>query len=243
LPCCGVAHVGSFGHLSGNTTSEHCEAATAHTGGRYGQRHYTFINMKGFTIIGFMLILATSNLKSATEITNLDIARWYLDSDLVLICSSYKIDTLYINHHDSYTQDSLRLTYDMIREIYHIETDSVIKPCNSQHVFIDSICSQNFSINYSKTKQGEDNYIYKINALGDTVGVDTFKTIILYNDDYSDNSYFRLEKNKKHLVILSLTQHGYMIDYETEISDGILELIDEVKNKGQAYIDDFFKTD
>ncbi len=34
-----------------------------------------------------------------------------------------------------------------------------------------------------------------------------------------------------------------MIDYETEISDSILELITEVKRKGQAYIDDFFKTD
>lgn len=197
--------------------------------------------MKRFLIIGFISILAFNNMKAARIITNFDIARWYLDSDLVLICRTDKIDTLFLSHHDSYSPDSLRLTYDMIREIYHIDTDSVIKPCDNQHVLIDSICSQDFSINYAKTKQGEDDYIYKLNKLGDTVGVDTFKTIIMYSDDYSDNSYFRLEKNKKHLVILSLTQHGYMIDYETEISDSILELIAEVKSKGQAYFDDFSK--
>jgi hypothetical protein len=190
-----------------------------------------------------MSILVLHNLKAAGIITDLDIARWYLDSDLVLICSTDKIDTLFLSHHDSYTHDSFRLTYDMIKEIYHIKTDSVIKPCDNQHVLIDSICSQDFSINYSKTKQGEDNYIYKLNELGDTVGIDTLKSMMMLNDDFSDNSSFRLENNKKHIVILSLTQQGYMIDYETELSDGILELITEVKNKGQAYIDDFFKMD
>jgi len=34
LPGRGVANVGSFGYLSGNTISNHPEAATAHTGGR-----------------------------------------------------------------------------------------------------------------------------------------------------------------------------------------------------------------
>ncbi|HEX2393923.1 MAG TPA: hypothetical protein VHI78_01175, partial [Bacteroidales bacterium] len=188
-------------------------------------------------------ILATSNLKSATEITNLDIARWYLNSDLVLICSAHKIDTFFLYHHDSNIRDSVRLTYDMIREIYHIDIDSVIKPLENQYILVDSICSQDFYINYTKTKQGDDNYIYKLNELGDTIGVDTFKTMIMYNDDYSDNSYFRLESYKKHLVILSFIQDGYMIDYETEISDCIIDLISEVKNKGQAYIDDFFKKD
>jgi len=199
--------------------------------------------MKKILILGFIGILTLNTLKAARIITNFDIARWYIDSDLVLICSANKIDTFYLSHHDSYTPDSHRLTYDMIREIYHIDTDSVIKSCDNHHVIIDSICSQDFSINYAKTKQGEDNYIYRLNELGDTVGIDTLKTIIMYNDDYSDNSCLRLENNKKYLVILSLTQYGYMIDYETEISDSILELILEVKNKGQAYIDDFLKND
>ena len=199
--------------------------------------------MKRFLIFGFISILALNNTKAARIITNFDIARWYLDSDLVLICSANKIDTLFLSHHDSNSPDSLRLTYDMIREIYHIETDSVIKPSNNQYVLIDSIFSQDFSINYSKTKQGKDECTYRLNEHGDTIGVDTLRTMIMYCDDYSDYSYFRLENNYKHLVILSLTHHGYMIDYETEISDSILELIAEVQRKGQAYIDDFFKID
>jgi hypothetical protein len=32
-----VANVGSFGYISGNTTSERSEAATAHTADRYKQ--------------------------------------------------------------------------------------------------------------------------------------------------------------------------------------------------------------
>lgn len=197
--------------------------------------------MKRFLIIGFISVLAFINLNAARIITNFDIARWYLDSDLVLICSTNKIDTLFLNHHDSLTLDSLRLTYDMIREIYYIDIDSVIKPSKNQHVLIDSIFSQDFSINYKKTKQGEDEFIYKLNERGDTIGVDTLRTMIIYCDDYSDYSYFRLENNNKHLVILSLTQHGYMIDFETEISDWILELIAEVKIKGRSYLDDLFK--
>jgi len=85
-------------------------------------------------------------LKAVRIITNFDIARWYLDSDLVLVCSADKIDTLFLSHYDSYSPDSLRLTYDMIREIYHIYTDSVIKPCDNQNVSIDSIFSQDFYI-------------------------------------------------------------------------------------------------
>jgi len=37
LPGRGVANVGSFGYLSGNTTRKRHEAATEHTGGRYVQ--------------------------------------------------------------------------------------------------------------------------------------------------------------------------------------------------------------
>jgi hypothetical protein len=197
--------------------------------------------MKRFWIICFISILALHNLKAGRIITDNDIARWYIDSDLVLICSADKIDTLFLSHHDSYSPDSLQLTYDMIREIYHIDIDSVIKHNDCQQGLNDSIFSQDFSINYAKTKQGEDEYLYKLNEHGDSIGVDTLRTMIMYIDDYSDYSYFRIENNSKHLVILSLTQYGYMIDYETEISDSILELIAEVQRKGQAYIDDFFK--
>ena len=199
--------------------------------------------MKRFLIISFISLLAFNNNRAGRIITSFDIARWYLDSDLVLICNASRIDTIILSHHDYYTPDSLRLTYDMIREIYHIDIDSVIKSCGYQNVLIECIYSQDFSTNYSKTKQGEDSFIYKLNELGDTIGVDTLKSIIMYLDDYSDNSYFRLKNSNKHLVILSLTQNGYVIDFSTEISDSILELISEVKRKGQAYFDFIKKLD
>lgn len=196
--------------------------------------------MKKISIIAFIIIIAALNIKAARVITSLDIAQWYLDSDLVLICETYKIDTLKLGHHDYYTHDSLRLTHDMIREIYHINIDSIIKSTVNQIDQIDSISSQNFSINYAKTKQS-DSIVYKVNNLRDTIGVDTMGIITMFDTDYSDNTYFRLEPEKKHVVILSFTQNGYVIDYESELSDWILELISEVDNKGQSYFDDFFK--
>ncbi len=189
------------------------------------------------------MALAIYNIKAARVITQFDIARWYLDSDMVLVCSAHKVDTIFLSRHDSYSNDSIHLYYEIIREIYCIDTDSIIKPNNTQYNLIDSIYSQGFSINYAQTKQGDDEYIYSLNELGVTLRVDTFKTLIMYEDFYSDDSYFRIKNNNKHLVILSLTQQGYVIDYKTEITDWILELITEVQNKGQAYFDDFFKID
>jgi len=192
--------------------------------------------------IGIAIILLTLNLKAAREITNMDIAHWYLDSDLVLICTTWKTDTIFLNHHDSNINDSVRLTYDMIREVYHIDIDSIIKPHETYTDTIQTILSQDFSINYSKSQQSES-LVFKVNEIGDTIGVDTIGFITMFGVDYSDNSYFRLQNDKQHLVILSLTEKGFVIDYETEMSDWIIELVAEVKDKGQSYIDEFFKFD
>jgi hypothetical protein len=198
--------------------------------------------MKRLLIIGITIILLMLNLKAAREITNMDIAHWYLDSDLVLICTTSKTDTIFLKHHESNINDSVRLTYDMIREVYRIDIDSIIKPFDTDSDLIESILSQDFSINYSKSQYSES-LVYKVNESGDTIGVDTMGLITMFGVDYSDNSYFRLQNDKQHLVILSLTEQGFVIDYETEISAWILELIAEVADKGQAYIDDFFKID
>jgi len=190
--------------------------------------------MKRYLIVGFVIFFSIYNIKAARVTTNLDIARLYLDSDVVLICDAYKIDTVFLNHHQSSINDSLRLTYDMIREIYYIDIDSFINPPKVQDDLIDSILSQDFTINCSKSQHNES-LVYGVNFSGDTIGVDTIGIITMSGVDYSDNSYFRLQKKKKHLVILSLQKNGYVIDYETEISDWILELIAEVEEKGQAY--------
>jgi len=198
--------------------------------------------MKRIIIIAYLIFLAAINANSARVITNLDIARWYLDSDLVLICSVCKIDTLLLSHYDSLTYDSILLTYDIIQEIYYVDTDSIIKSTTFQHDKIDSIYSQDFSINYTKTKQS-DSVLYTVNHSGDTIGADILGIITMFGTDFSDNSYFRLEMGKKHLVILSLTPNGYVIDYESELSQSLFELIKEVNDKGQDYFDDFFNLD
>lgn len=40
---------------------------------------------------------------------------------------------------------------------------------------------------------------------------------------------------KKHLVILTKTFSGYVIDYQSECNESILKLIAEIKTKGESY--------
>ncbi|MBK8805837.1 MAG: hypothetical protein IPO21_03945 [Bacteroidales bacterium] len=199
--------------------------------------------MKRILIICIMMFLALHNLKAARIITGFDVARWYLESDLVLICHTNKIDTLFLSHYDESTPDSLHLTFDLIREIYHITIDSILKPDDNLQGVINSISSQEVSINYSKSKQGEDEYVYTLNKHGDTVGIDTLKTIIMRDDFFydGDDYLFPIDSNKKYIVMLFLSQDGYMISYKAEVSDSMLELIAEVKAKGETYFEDFFK--
>ncbi len=79
---------------------------------------------------------------------------------------------------------------------------------------IETILSLDFSINYSESQYSES-LVYKLNEFVDTIGVDTMGLITMFGVDYSDNSYFRFQNDKQHLVNFSLTEKGFVIDYET----------------------------
>lgn len=195
--------------------------------------------MRKLVLIFFMCVFVGLNVKAARIITIFDIAHWYLESDLVLICDVYQIDTLNLYSLDTLMDEGIHISFDMIKEVYYINTDSIIKSSSNESKIIDTIFSQDFSINYSKTKPGDDEVIYKVNSQGDTIATDTLKSIIMFGNDYSDNSYFRLGFENKYLVILSMTPNGYVIDYKSNLSDSILMLIKDVHDKGQAYFDDY----
>ena len=190
-----------------------------------------------------LILTATSNINAAREITSFHIARWYLDSDLVLICHANKIDTILINHHDSLTNHQSRITYDLVKEAYSITVDSVIKSTSRPQKKIRRIYSQKFPINYSNVSaQPEKNPIYRVNNIGDTVGVDTIYILNCCGINFWDSSYYRIDKSEKYLVILSSTPNGYIIDYASTISsDYPLDLIKKVKELGESYFDIYWK--
>jgi hypothetical protein len=55
---------------------------------------------------------------SARIISQFEIARWYLDADLVIVCSVQKTDTIFVSRFDSLKADGFRIQYDMVQEKY-----------------------------------------------------------------------------------------------------------------------------
>jgi hypothetical protein len=69
-------------------------------------------------LLVFILLIISFPGNSVRIISPFEIARWYLDADLVLICSAQKTDTVLISRFDSLKADGFRLQYDLIREKY-----------------------------------------------------------------------------------------------------------------------------
>lgn len=166
----------------------------------------------------------------ARIITDIDIARWYLDSDLVLICNVGYTDTITVSKVDSLVADDFHLRYDIIREKYQISIDSTIKG----EQFIDGTMDTIFTPDFLTNAIREKEVFAGFDSKGDSV--------FLMHAEISmsccnDNGYFTIKSSDKRLVILRKTEIGYVIDYETECDSSILELIQDVKLRGEDYFD------
>jgi hypothetical protein len=197
-----------------------------------------YCTMKKSVSIFVLCFLITEIGQSSRIITDFDIAKWYLDSDLVLICTINHIDTLLVSDYNSLLTNGGILNYEIIVEKYCVTIDSIIKPDKTLKSKIDTILSQEFIIN-KRITQDNKGKVYTIKSNGDTIYHQMEISISQF--DFSDNSYFRPMLDSTHVVILTNTPKGYMIDYETVCSDSILGLIGEIKTKGHSYFDTFKK--
>ncbi|MFC0876407.1 hypothetical protein ACE01N_07415 [Saccharicrinis sp. FJH2] len=190
--------------------------------------------MKRILIVLVLAFLTVLSAFSVRVFTSFDIAGWFLDADLVLICSVHHIDTIYLSHFDSLANDGMHVRYDLVKERYQIDVDSILKPDKDQLISFDTIFSQEFSINNYEGKETKE-VLYPFDINGDTIGTDTVGRIEMTMNHYSDDTYFRLQQGEKYVVILSLGQNRYFIDYGIEVNDSILRLIEEAKTKGKSF--------
>ncbi len=190
--------------------------------------------MKKHILILVILAISLNLGKAARVISDQDIKWWYAQSDLVILCSVNGIDTILISHVDSVAPDGTKYTYDLIRETYYISIDSILKQTSSFDKQFITVSSQVFTANYSVTKENEG-VIYRTNESGDTISVEDNIEITMSQLDYSDDSYFRIKSNKQHFVILSKTNDGYMIDFASEFSLGMQNLIQDYKLYNEMY--------
>jgi hypothetical protein len=182
----------------------------------------------------FILVLAIYNTgKAARIITNFDIARWYLDADLVLIGNVVHTDTILIHHHDSLVADGFHETYDVIREKYHLSVDSILKSKGLIGEKRDSIFTPLFL-----TDRIQQKIEFKgLNENGDSIFFGTIKGFT----DFNDYGYFRIRSTEKQIVLLHQTSFGYVIDFTTKADASMMDLIREVNKKGESYFTDFFE--
>ncbi len=173
-----------------------------------------------------MIILACNSGWSARVITSFDIAGWYLNSDLVIICTVSKIDTMSIVSYDSLHTNNERIQYDLIQESYYVVVDSIIRNSKKEKKTINQILSPSFRINYFHSKELERNFSH-IDSKGDSIYTCYMEGVM----DYSDNSYFRLGLGIKSVAILSETGDGFIIDYATEYDESFMKMINEIELK------------
>ena len=183
--------------------------------------------MKKIVIVLILIFVFFLGGHSARIITGLDIARWYLDADLVLICHVKKIDTCTVNKHDTLVDNGFHLRYSTLREQYHISVDSIIKANQFIDEKMDTILTPNFSTSFVREKKE----FAGLDSKGDSI----FRGHIEMSEDYNDDGYFRLKSLGKYLVILQKTEIGYVINYQSECDSITLNLIRDVKLKGEDY--------
>ena len=190
--------------------------------------------MKRFlNLLLFILFLPVAAF-SARIISQFEIARWYLDADLVIACSVQRTDTIFVSRFDSLMADGFRIQYDIVKEKYQIEIDSVLK-ASADVELPDTVFSQEFTINHQEIK-----IIEKIFTSLDENGDSVFSFLSeIRGTQCNDNSYFRME-DEKYAVILSKTDSRYFIDYSTKSDVWILELLAEIEEMGESFFSIFW---
>jgi len=192
--------------------------------------------MKRFIALIIFTFLISPQGQPSRIITNVDIAAWYIESDLVIVCHVNQIDTVCISRIDSILEDSIKLKYNIITEKYSVSIDSVLKGKSTRNQN-KMITTPNFRTNYSKTKE-EDKKFKGINSKGDSIFEVKFN---VWDYDYDDSGYFRLGFNKNYLVILKRKNNSFEILYASVCTKELLALIGEIKIKGQSYIEDYLR--
>jgi hypothetical protein len=177
-------------------------------------------------LVLFIIVFCNSG-QAARIIQPGEIASWYLNADLVLICNVTHTDTYTISKFDSLVDNGYHLRYNTVREKYKISIDSIIKG----EQLIDGKMDTIFTPLFSTDDMREKTEFTGLNSEGDSV----FTTWFEVYTNFDDYSYFRIESPQKRLVILRKTDIGYVVDYETECDSWILDFLEEVKMNGGYY--------
>ncbi len=192
-------------------------------------KNYRF--MKSFLFSIFILFIFLP-IKGERIITDLDIARWYLDADLAVICTDIERNTIHIRTVDTSGLGDYSYKYDLMKDIYTIVIDSILKGHSNLDTIL--IITPEYSTNNSKYKISQsDNF--KVTPEGDTLH---FGNITVIPNNYDSFSYLRLGPGNENIVFLKNTGDSFMIIYVMrDVNNERLKFLNDVEKRGEKYFD------
>lgn len=163
-------------------------------------------------------------------ITSDDIARWYLDANLVAISTLLEIDTILLRTVDTIGMGERRIHYDIVKERYRMHIDSIIKGHSHQDTIIVETPEHPVGCYEYTIKDSGDMHI---SETGDTMFISVMEMFLTTG---CTDSYFKVLNSSASIVFLKL-KDGYFETYyvDNEISERSLSFLREVDAKGEAY--------
>lgn len=170
-------------------------------------------------------------------ITEQDIARWYIDSDIVAKSSLIEKEIILIESVDTVNSKYKRVHYDIVKEQYLICVDSIIKGDINQDTF--SIETQEYRTGYYEYEIF-DSISFEISASGDTTYLN--EMVATGWTDYTP-SYFRIGNSEKQIVFLEQFGNTYRTVFiSQDISVRMIDFLQKVDRLGEDYFDQRMKS-
>jgi hypothetical protein len=159
-----------------------------------------------------------------------DIARWYLDADLVVVGHVTNVKTIIVHKVDSVDFEGFRNKFEVIKEKYTLSIDSVLRGNPTLKGNLEAF-TPTFLSNFSRDKETKE--FEGLNTSGDSIFIRRIE--VPDYENYDDNAYFRLPSDGKCIVILKRNKSDYEIVYQQHYKKDFLSFLNDVKTKGENY--------
>ena len=185
-------------------------------------------------IILFYLIFQLLPVQGQVRIIEVsEIARWYLDADLVVISSLIEKESIHTRSTDRESSGGYSIKCNYWRDQYLVIIDSILKGTLKLDT-IAIITPEYFDCYKYKITE---NTGFDVSATGDTT---FYSTSEMMPDTSELGYYFRLGAESKNIIFLKCVQNTYEIFYVMRgVNERDLKFIKKVELKGESIFDTF----
>jgi hypothetical protein len=187
--------------------------------------------MRFYTILILLNLILLPSQSQVRIIEGSEIARWYLDADLVIISTLLEKESIHIRSTDTQTKQDYSLKCNFSKDKYFVVIDSILKGYSDRDT-ITIITPEYFHCEKYKISKNE--------SIDITGNVDTTYEYEVIPYTSEAGYYFRLGEESRNIVFLKSFQKVYETVYVMHGVNNIgLKFLHEVETKGEKIFDDF----